>query len=161
KNGSKLAARAQVLLYECAPPPHPSTKGVWLVADGPVPRAEPRLTLRLVRAAGRSAQHRWDGIPEYWRTSGARTIEQLWGVGPQVTADLIGSATDALLAGQAFEALAMCGVTIDRGTQRLLSGLPDCFELREWTDKWVTNATDMMANAAPWRWRDAMGPKQR
>jgi hypothetical protein len=60
-----------------------------------------------------------------------------------------------------LEALGMCGVTTDRGTQRLLSGLPDRFGLREWTDKWVTNATDMMANAAPWRWRDAMVPKQR
>jgi len=161
KNGTRLAARTQVLLHECAPPAHPSQKGVWLVVDGPVPRTEPRLTVRLVRAAGRSAQHRWDRTPGYWRPTGARTIELLWGVGPRANLDLIGEVTDALLAGRMLEALATCGVTIDRGTQRLLSGLPDCFGLREWTDKWVTNATDMMATAAPWRWRDAMVAKQR
>jgi hypothetical protein len=31
KAGNKLAARTQVLLYECAPPSHPARKSVWLV----------------------------------------------------------------------------------------------------------------------------------
>ena len=50
----------------------------------------------------------------------------------------------------------MCGVRADRGTTRLLSGLPDRFQLREWTDKWVADATKLVTDAAPWRWCDAV-----
>jgi hypothetical protein len=155
KAGNKLAARTQVLLYECAPPSHPARKSVWLVVDGPAPRAEQTLTIRLARAAGRGATHRWDSMPEYWRT-GPRSIDQLWGIDAGTTAAFVEEVTDMLLAGDVLQSLAMCGVGVDRGTTRLLSGLPDCFQLREWTDKWVANATNLMANAAPWRWRDAV-----
>jgi hypothetical protein len=75
-NGTKFATRTQVLLHECAPPAHPAGKGVWLVVDGPVPRAEQRLTVRLARAVGKSALHRWDRLPEYWHT-GSRTLDIL------------------------------------------------------------------------------------
>jgi hypothetical protein len=160
KTGSRLAARTRVLLWQCAPPPNPAAKAVWLVVDGPAPRAEPRLTVRLALAVGKAAHHRWDGVPEHWRT-GPRTVEQLWGVGNATDAAFVGSVTDTLLAGQTLDALRMCGVTVDRGTQRLLSGLPDCFELRQWTDGWVANATNLMVKAAPWRWRDAVAVGQR
>lgn len=40
KAGNKLKGRTQVLLYECARPSDPAGKGVWLVVDGPAPRAE-------------------------------------------------------------------------------------------------------------------------
>jgi hypothetical protein len=160
KNGVKLAARAQVLLHEAAPPAHPAGKGIWLVVDGPAPRAEQRLAVRLARAAGRSAPHRWDRVPEYWHT-GPRSLDQLWGVQARVNADTIGDVVDALLAGHFLEALRMCEVMTDRGTRRLLTGLPDRFELREWTDKWVANAIDLMVDAAPWLWGSTIAPKQR
>lgn len=153
--GNKLAGRTQVLLYECARPSHPAGKGVWLVVDGPASRAEQTLTIRLARAAGRSATHRWDSMPEYWRT-GPRSIDQLWGIYAGTTAAFVEEVTDMLLAGDVLQSLATCGVGVDRGTTRLLSGLPDCFELRQWTDKWVANAASLMANAAPWRWRHAV-----
>lgn len=155
KAGNKLAGRTQVLLYECARPSHPAGKGVWLVVDGPAPRAEQTLTIRLARAVGRSATHRWDSMPEYWRT-GPRSIDQLWGIYAGTTAAFVEEVTDMLLAGDVLQSLATCGVGADRGTTRLLSGLPDCFELRQWTDKWVANAANLMANAAPWRWRHAV-----
>jgi hypothetical protein len=160
KNGVKLAARAQVLLRECTPPTHPAGKGIWLVVDGPPPRGEQRLVVRLARAVGKSAQHRWDRVPEYWHT-GPRTFDRLWGVDAAVSADFIGEVVDRLLAGHSLEALQMCGVTTDRGTRRLLSGLPERFKLREWTDKWVSNASTVMADAAPWLWSTAVAPKQR
>lgn len=160
KNGTKLAARTQVLLHECAPPANPAGKGVWLVVDGPTPRSESRLTIRLSRAVGKATYHRWDRTPEYWRT-GPCAIEELWGIGQDTTAAHVDEVTDALLAGRTLDALAMCGVSTDRSTRRLLSGLPDRFELREWTDKWVSNATNLMVNAAPWLWHDAVVPKQR
>jgi hypothetical protein len=159
-NGVKLASRAQVLLYECAPPAHPAGKGLWLVVDGPVPRAEQRLTVRLAQAVGKSAPHRWDRLPEYWHT-GPRTLDQLWGVDADVSATFIQDVVELLLAGRALDALTTCGITVDRGTGRLLAGLPDRFEFREWTDKWVTNATAAMADAAPWRWRHAVAPRLR
>lgn len=155
KAGNKLAGRTQVLLYECARPSHPAGKGVWLVVDGPASRAEQTLTIRLARAAGRSATHRWDSMPEYWRT-GPRSIDQLWGIYAGTTAAFVEEVTDMLVAGDVLQSLATCGVGVDRGTTRLLSGLPDCFELRQWTDKWVANAANLMANAAPWRWRHAV-----
>ncbi|HEY2673161.1 MAG TPA: hypothetical protein VGJ07_22725 [Rugosimonospora sp.] len=165
RTGARLSNRGRVLLHECAPPAHPSGKGVWLVVDGPAPRTEPRLVVRLASAAGKGAFHRWDPTPEYWRTGpyevGPRTLEQLWGIGPDMPARFVEEVTDALLAGRALDALAACAVTVDRGTRRLLAGLPDSFEMREWTDKWVVNATNLMANAAPWRWRDEVVPKQR
>jgi hypothetical protein len=94
--GSKLATRTQVLLRECAPPAHPAGKGIWLVVDGPAPRAEQRLTVRLARVAGRSAQHRWDRQPEYWR-GGPRALDQLWGTDDTGLAEEI---TDLLTAGE-------------------------------------------------------------
>lgn len=160
KAGTKLAARTQVLLYECAPPSNPAAKGLWLVVDGPEPRGEQRLTIRLARAVGKAATHRWEQMPEYWRT-GPRSLDELWGIDATVTAEFVGEVTDMLLAGQTLPALARCGVGVDRGAARLLSGLPDCFQLREWTDKWVINAVNLVANAAPWRWRDAVIARQR
>jgi hypothetical protein len=160
KAGNKLAGRTQVLLYECAPPSNPAGKGVWLVADGPAPRAEQTLTIRLARAAGRGATHRWDSMPEYWRT-GSRSIDQLWGIDAGTTAAFVEEVSNMLLAGDVLQSLAMCGVGADRGTTRLLSGLPECFELREWTDKWVANAVGLLANAAPWRWRHAVDAGRR
>jgi hypothetical protein len=160
KNDVKLATRTQVLLHECAPPAHPAGKGVWLVVDGPAPRGEQRLTIRLARAVGKAAPHRWDRLPEYWHT-GSRTIDQLWGVNADTDAVFIDEVVEHLLAGRALQALAMCKVTVDRGTERLLAGLPDRFELREWTDKWVTNTAVAMAAAAPWQWRQAVTPRQR
>lgn len=155
--GSKLATRTQVLLRECAPPAHPAGKGIWLVVDGPAPRAEQRLTVRLARVAGRSAQHRWDRQPEYWR-GGPRALDQLWGTDDTGLAEEI---TDLLTAGETREALHRCGVRVDRGTTRLLSGLPDCYELRAWTDSWVTNAVASLADAAPWHWRAAAAGQRR
>lgn len=160
KAGTKLAGRTQVLLYECAPPSHPARKGVWLVVDGPAPRAEQTLTIHLARAAGRGATHRWDSVPEYWRT-GPRSIDQLWGIGAGTTAGFVEEVADMLLAGDVLQSLAACGVGADRGSTRLLSGLPDCFDLRRWTDKWVANAASLMANAAPWRWRHAVAAGRR
>jgi hypothetical protein len=159
-NGVKLATRTQVLLDECVPPAHPNGKGLWLVVDGPAPRAEQRLTIRLAHAVGTSAQHRWDTVPEYWHT-GPRTLDQLWGIDAGVTPAFVEDVVDNLLAGRAIDALAMCGVTTDRGTLRLLTGLPDRFELRDWTDKWVTNSTALMAGAAPWLWSRAVAPRRR
>jgi hypothetical protein len=160
KHGGKLATRAQVLLYECAPPAHPAGKGIWLAVDGPPPRAEQRLTIGLTRAVARSARHRWDRMPEYWRT-GHRTLDELWGVDGTVSAAFVDEVTDALLDGRTLEALVRCDVAVDRSTERLLTGLPDRFQFRQWTDKWVTNATDLVVGAAPWRWRNAVVAGQR
>ena len=160
KNDVKLATRTQVLLHECAPAAHPAGRGVWLVVDGPAPRGEQRLTIRLARAVGKAAPHRWDRLPEYWHT-GSRTLDQLWGVNPDTDAKFIDEVVEHLLAGRGLQGLAMCKVSVDRGTERLLAGLPDRFELREWTDKWVTNTAVAMAAAAPWRWRQAVAPRQR
>lgn len=158
--GVRLVSRARVLLHECAPPSHPAGKGIWLVADGPEPRAEQRLTIRLAHVVGRSAVHRWDSIPEYWR-AGSRSLEQLWGIDADAPAAFAEDVTAMLLDGDIRTALARCGVETDRGTTRLLCGLPDRFALREWTDKWVANATTLLTDAAPWRWRDAVAPRQR
>jgi hypothetical protein len=160
KTGAKFAARAQVLLWEYAPPAHPAGKGVWLVVDGPLPRTDPRLTIRLARAVGKAMPHRWDSIPEYWRY-GPRSVEEVWGLGDRTSAAMAAEITDTLLAGHALEALAMCGIGVDRSTSRLLAGLPDRFGLREWTDMWVTNAVGALAGSAPWRWRGAVAPKRR
>ena len=160
KTGGKLATRAQVLLRQCAPPAHPAGKGVWLVVDGPLPRTEPRLTVRLARAVGKSMPHRWDAMPEYWR-SGPRTVEQQWGIIDRTPPAMVAEVTDLLLAARMLDALTLCGVDTDRRTGRMLTGLPVQFRLREWTDKWVTNATDLLMNAAPWRWREAVAPKRR
>jgi len=87
--GNKLAGRTQVLLYECAPPSHPAGKGVWLMVDRPDPRAEQTLTIRLARAVGWGATHRWESMPEYWRiTPGAP-----WRV--RLTDELRGLLTDS------------------------------------------------------------------
>jgi hypothetical protein len=160
KNGSKLAGSTQVLLYECAPPANPAGRGVWLVADGPTPRGEQALTLRLVRVVGKSALHRWDTMPEYWRT-GPRTLDQMWGIEAATTAGFVAEVTDMLLAGRIGPALAMCGVRVDEGTTRLLAGRPTGYELRQWTDKWVTNAVKVLVDAAPWRWHQAVPARQR
>jgi hypothetical protein len=156
----KLASRATVLLHECAPPDHPLRKGIWLAVEGPAPRAEPRLAVRLVSASALRAQHRWDSVPEYW-CSGGRGLEQLWGVRPGTGPALIAEATGALLAGRPLEALSMCGVGVDPRAGRLLTGRPDNFQLREWTDRWVTNAVDLLGRSAPWRWHDAVAPGRR
>jgi hypothetical protein len=157
RTGGRLANRAQVLLHECAPPTHPAGKGIWLVVEGPLPRAEQRLAVRLARVVGKSAPHRWNDVPEYWHT-GPRGLDQLWGAGGSVS---IAAAVDNLLGGRPLDALAMCGVTVDRGARRLLSGQPVRFALREWTDKWVTNATNLIAGSAPWLWSSTAKPRQR
>ncbi|WP_203924999.1 hypothetical protein, partial [Rugosimonospora africana] len=78
RTGARLVNRGRVLLHECAPPAHSSGKGLWLAVDGPAPGTTPRLVVRLAHTAGRGAFHRWDRIPEYWRTGphepGARTL---------------------------------------------------------------------------------------
>lgn len=159
-NGVRFATRAQVLLHECAPASHPAGKGVWLVVDGPPPRAEQRLTVRLAHAVGKAAPHRWDGWPEYWHT-GPRTLDQLWGIDGDITATFVDAVVDHLLAGRSLDALTMCEVATDRSTGRLLAGLPDRFELRTWTDTWVTNATTALGTAAPWQWVHKVSPRRR
>lgn len=158
RTGSRLASRARVLLREFVPPAGRQSRGVWLVVDGPAPGTAPRLTVRLAHTAGRSAAHRWDRFPEYWHT-GRRDLDELWGITGTVTAAFVDEVVGALLAGDTLVAVETCGVGVDRGTRRLLSGLPDRFALRAWTDRWVTNATDVAVRSAPWRWRDAPGPR--
>jgi hypothetical protein len=156
----RLASRTTVLLHECSPPTHPLRKGIWLAVEGPAPRAAQRLTVRLVQASSLRARHRWDRMPEYWQ-SGDRDLDGLWGVRPGTGRALIAGATDALLAGQPLEALAMCGIGVDPRAARLLAGRPDNFQLREWTDRWVTTAVDVLGRSAPWRWHDAVAPGRR
>ena len=158
--GGRLASRAQVLLRECAPPSRAGGKGIWLVVEGPEPRAEPGLAVRLRRLDGRAAAHRWDRTPEYWHR-GDRTPDELHGITGTTTADLVDQVTDTLLTGDVLDALDACGVRTDRGTRRLLSGLPDSFELRRWTDGWVNEATGVLRNAAPWRWHGAVTARAR
>jgi hypothetical protein len=156
----RLASRATVLLHECSPPTHPLRKGIWLAVEGPAPRAAAGLTVRLVQASSLRAQHRWDSMPEYWH-AGDRDLDRLWGVRPGTGRALIAEATDALLAGRPLEALTMCGIGVDPRAGRLLAGRPDNFQLREWTDRWVTNAVDLLSRSAPWRWHDAVAPGRR
>jgi hypothetical protein len=85
----------------------------------------------------------------------------LWGVRPGTGRALIAEATDALLDGRPLEALTMCGIGVDPRAGRLLAGLPDNFQLRDWTDRWVTNAVDLLGRSAPWRWHDAVAPGRR
>ncbi|MET7426753.1 hypothetical protein [Dactylosporangium sp. NPDC005555] len=151
RTGGRFAGRTQVLLRELVPPSTAAGKGIWLAVGT---AAGGGLRAGLGRFAGRSAYHRWDRMPQYWQ-SPATTVDELWGgQGPRLQ-----TVVDALLSGHALEALDMCGVTTDRATARVLQGLPECFRLREWTDKWTTNATALMANAAPWRW--AASPPER
>ncbi|MFF5234900.1 hypothetical protein [Dactylosporangium sp. NPDC000521] len=152
RTGGRLAGRVQVLLREVVPPAKPAGKGIWLTV-GVVPGGG--LRAGLTRVAGASAYHRWDRMPQYWQ-SPATGVDELWGA----FADA-GAVVDALLAGHALDVLDMCGVTTDRATARVLQGLPESFRLREWTDKWTTNATALMANAAPWRWAAALVDGQR
>ncbi|WP_238010645.1 hypothetical protein KZZ52_31030 [Dactylosporangium sp. AC04546] len=165
RTGARLAGRARVLLHECAPPRHPAGKGIWLVVDGPAQRtahAEPRLTVRLAEVVGKSAVHRWDRVPEFWRATGdPRPLEALWGLGGTVDASFATDVADALVDGHALDALEVCGVVVDEPTQRLLTGRPTRFTQRRWTDLWVTNALTALAGAAPWRWATALGPRQR
>jgi hypothetical protein len=156
----RLASRATVLLHECSPPTHPMRKGIWLAVEGPAPRTAPRLTVRLVQASSLRARLRWDRMPEYWQTGG-RDLDTLWGVRPGTGRALIAEATDALLDGRPLEALTMCGIGVDPRAGRLLAGLPDNFQLRDWTDRWVTNAVDLLGRSAPWRWHDAVAPGRR
>jgi hypothetical protein len=74
---------------------------------------------------------------------------------------VIAAAVDALRTGRALDALDLCRVTTDRATARVLQGLPESFRLREWTDRWTTNATGLMTNAAPWRWSASLVRGQR
>lgn len=160
RTGARLVTRTQVLLRECAPPAHPLGKGLWLVVDGPAPRAEAALTVRLAQVRGLARPHRWDTHPEFWRT-GPGTLDRLWGLGGDTTAELAAQVTALLEAGDAIAALDACGVTLDPRSRRLLSGLPDNFELRRWTDRWVANACEVLYGAAPWTWRAAVPPQRR
>ncbi len=160
RTGLRLASRARVLLRQCAPAAHPSGKGIWLVVDGPAPRGEPRLTVRLAQVFGKGAYHRWDTVPEFWHRAG-RSLDQVWGIGPETSADFIDSVTELLAAGQTRQALAQCGIRLDSGTERLLAGQPSNFDLRHWTDKWVTAATDLIMRSAPWRWQHTVAAQQR
>jgi hypothetical protein len=99
-------------------------------------------------------------MPEYWRR-GPRSVTELWGISDAVTEAFVSDTTDDLLAGRIEGALVRCGIELDRGTRRLLAGLPDNFVQREWTDTWVGNAVDVLAGSAPWRWRDAVAPGRR
>lgn len=147
RTGGRLAGRTQVLLRELVPPARPAGKGIWLAA-GVAPGGG--LRVGLGRFAGTSAYHRWDAMPQYWQ-SPATSVDELWGT-TGVAGTRVDEIVDALLGGHPLEALDLCGVTTDRATARVLQGLPESFRLREWTDKWTTNATALMANAAPWRW---------
>ncbi|GGM53918.1 hypothetical protein ACFFX1_50615 [Dactylosporangium sucinum] len=162
RTGARLAGRTRVLLREFAPPPHPNAKGIWLVVDGPPPRTEARLTVRLAEAVGKAAVHRWDRVPERWRADAdGRSLDELWGFGGTVTASFATDITAALVGGHALDALVTCGVVVDEPTQRLLTGRPTRFTERRWTDLWVTNALTALADAAPWRWPSAVPPGRR
>jgi hypothetical protein len=153
RTGGRLAGRTSVLLRELAAPSNAAGKGIWLVV-GTAPGGG--LRAGLARCAGRSAYHRWDRMPQYWRHP-ATSLDELWGVASAP----IDTVVDALLSGHALDALDLCGVTTDRATARVLQGLPESFRLREWTDRWTTNATALMAHAAPWRWPAAVVDGQR
>jgi hypothetical protein len=160
RTGVKLASRTQVLLAQCAPPTHPLGAGIWLVAESPAPRAEQQLTVRLARVGARKAYHRWDAVPEYWR-SGTRGIDELWGIGTPSGAALADDVLTALAAGRPLEALDMCGVMVEAGAARLLAGRPESYSRRQWTDKWVQAATLVLLRSAPWRWQTAVADGQR
>lgn len=160
RTGGRLATKTRVLLRECAPPTHPLGKGLWLVVDGPAPRAEATLTVRLAQVRGLARPYRWDTRPEFWRT-GPGTLDQLWGVAGEPASGLAAQVSAMLETGDAIKALETCGVTLDPRSRRLLSGLPDNFALRRWTDKWVVNAVETLSGAAPWTWHEAVVPKRR
>lgn len=157
RTGGRLAGKTQVLLREVVPAANPAGKGIWLVV-GAVPGGG--LRAGLARFVGKSTYHRWDRMPQYWH-SPATSVEELWGLDGRHPAGLVDAVVDALLAGRALDALDLCGVTTDRATARVLQGLPESFRLREWTDKWTTNATGLMAQAAPWRWSASIVRGQR
>ena len=159
--GRNLATGTQVGLVQCAPPTHPSGKGIWWTAVGPRPRSAPGITIELRRLYAGGQAHRWDDVPEFWRTSPGRgrTPEQLWGIADDE--DAVRATIERLLAGETADGLSRWGIDLDDGTSRLLQGRPVGFELRRWTDGWVKRATDLLASSAPWLWQRAVEARPR
>jgi hypothetical protein len=161
KTARLLQTKARVLLMECAPPPNPSAKSVWLVVAGPQSRNEPGLRIRLERVHGSREPWKWDQFPEYWRldVEQARGPQELWGTDRE--AEAVAETVELLVAGRPGEALRKWSIDVDDSLGRLMAGRPDRFELRSWTDKWVTATVSLLSGSAPWLWGTRIPDRRR
>jgi hypothetical protein len=124
--------------------------GLWLAARS---RGD-RLQITTESMIGANRAHRWDHTRWLWDSRHADTPAAVrWGA-DDVAA--VRPVLDALAGRRVADALTLCGVEIDDDLGKVLMGRPTRVSMAEETPKFVTRAYGGLADAAPWRFAEAL-----